>query len=101
MFLKIFHKIINDNLEEFHSLGVDKGTIGSQSVRKGSITIVSSGCTSSAPMAYICLGVVWSMGPIKDLYIHYEKAGDQFVGRSVTIISLLTIEFGVSPIHWD
>ena len=39
------------------------------------------------------------MGPIKDQYIHYEKAGDQFVGRSVTGISLLAIEFGVSPVH--
>ena len=41
------------------------------------------------------------MVPIKDRYIHYEKVGDQFVGRSVNSISLLTIEFGVSPIHWD
>ena len=41
------------------------------------------------------------MGPIKYRYINYEKAGDQFVGRSVTGISSLTTEFGVSPVHWD
>ena len=34
IFLKIFHKIINDNLEEFQSLGVDKVTLGDHSVRK-------------------------------------------------------------------
>ena len=41
------------------------------------------------------------MGPIKDIYIHYDKAGDQFMGHSVTGISLLTTEFVVSPVHWD
>ena len=41
------------------------------------------------------------MVPIKDQYIHYEKAGDQFVGRSFTSISSLTTEFGVSPVHQD
>ena len=52
-------------------------------------------------MSSICLRACWSMGPIKYQYIHYEKAGDKFVGRSVTGISLLTTEFGVSPVHWD
>ena len=40
------------------------------------------------------------MGPIKDRYIHYEKVGDQFVGRSVPSIYLLITEFGVSLFHW-
>ena len=88
IFLKIFHKIINDNLEEFQSIVVDKVTLGYQSVRKGAITIVDSGCTVSPPMASICLRACWGMGPIKDRYIHYEKVGDQFVGRYVTGISL-------------
>ena len=99
IFLKIFHKIINNNLEEFQSLGVEKGTIGSHSFRKGAITIVASGCTVSPPMDSICLSFCWRMRPIKDQYIHYDKAGDQFVGRSVTGISLLMTEFGVSPVH--
>ena len=42
-----------------------------------------------------------SMGPIKDRYIHYEKAGDQFLGCSVTGISDLKTEFGVYLVHWD
>ena len=52
-------------------------------------------------MASIFLRAFWIMVPIKDRYIHYENAGDQFVGRSVTVISLLITEFGVSPVHWD
>ena len=38
---------------------------------------------------------------MKDRYIHYEKAGDQFVGRTVTGISSLSVDFAVSPVHWD
>ena len=41
------------------------------------------------------------MGPIKDIYIHYDKVGDQFMGRSVTSISLLKTKFVVSLVHWD
>ena len=41
------------------------------------------------------------MGPIKDGYIHYEKAGDQFIARYVTGIYFLTTYFGVSLVRWD
>ena len=100
-FLKIFHRVINKHLSEFQSLGVEKGSLGGHSVRKGAITLVASGCTVSLPMASICLRACWSMGPIKDRYIHYEKAGDQFVGRTVTGLSSLSKEFAISPVHWD
>ena len=40
------------------------------------------------------------MGPIKDRYVHYEKAGYQFVGISVTGIYSLKTEFIVSLVHW-
>ena len=87
--LDIFHKIINNNLEEFQYLGVDKGKLGSHYVSKGVIKIVSNGCTVSTPMDSIYLRACWIMGTIKDRYIQYEKAGDQFVGRSVTGIFVL------------
>ena len=52
-------------------------------------------------MSSICLRAGWSMGSIKDMYIHYEKAGDQFVGRSATTISSMTKKFAVSPCYFD
>ena len=89
-FIKIFHRVIKENIDEFKLLGVDEHTLGSHSCRKGAITIVSTGCTVSPPMASICLRAGWSMGNVKDRYINYEKAGDQFCGRSVTGISSMT-----------
>ena len=100
-FIKIFHRLIKDNLDEFRALGVDEHTLGSHSCRKGAITVISTGCTVSPPMASICLRAGWSMGNVKDRYIHYEKAGDQFCGRCVTGLSSLKKEFAVSPVHWD
>lgn len=98
-FIKVFHKAISDNEDTFQGLGVEEGSLGSHSCRKGDITFLSSGCTVSPPMASICLRAFWSMGPVKGRYIHYEKSGDQFVGRAFTGISLLTKEFGISPSH--
>ena len=100
-FRGVFNKVINTHEEVFQQLGVSVGDLGSHSTRKGAITLVSSGCTVSPPMASICLRAGWSMGPVKERYIHYEKAGDQFCGRSVSGISSLTKEFAISPAHFD
>ena len=75
--------------------------LGTHSARKGCITLVSAGCTVSPPMSSICLRACWSMGPVKDRYIHYEKAGDQFCGRYATGVSSLRIEFAVSTPYWN
>lgn len=100
-FLKIFHKVIASDVEGFKSLGVNPGDLGCHSARKGAITMCSSGCTVSPPMASICLRACWSMGSVKDRYIHYEKAGDQYVGRTVTGISSMSKDFAVSPPYFD
>ena len=100
-FMNVFHKVIRDNKGLFEANGVKEGELGSHSCRKGAITLVSAGCTVSPPMAAICLRAGWSMGPVKDRYIHYEKAGDQFVGRCATGISALGKEFSTSPVYWD
>ena len=77
------------------------GDLGSHSTIKGSINLVCSGCTVSPPMSSICLQACWSMGNVKDRYIHCKKAGDQFCGRSVTGIPSLCKEFSVSPVYFE
>jgi len=65
-FIRIFNRTIADNKEEFASLGVIEGMLGSHSCRKGAITLVATGCTVSPSMAAICLRAGWSMGPVRD-----------------------------------
>ena len=100
-FIRIFHRFIHDKKETFHIIGVEEHSLGSHSCRKGSITLCSYGCTVSIPMVSICLRGCWSMGPVKDWYIHYKNSHDKFTGRSVTAISYLTKEFTISPPRWD
>ena len=52
-------------------------------------------------MAYICLRVGWSMGSVKEKYIHYEKAGDQYVGRVVSGLNVNSADFAVSPPYFN
>ena len=100
-FLKYFTNPSRTIFDIFQPLRVEKEMLGAHSIRKGAITIVDTGWTISPPMTSICLRTDWSIGPIKYWYIHYKKAGDQFVGRSVTGISSLRKYFGMSPVHWD
>ena len=96
-FSKALRKCLEDNEEIFNEMGVDIDEIGTHSARKGAATHCSTGTTVSPPMASICLRAGWSMGPVKEKYIHYEKAGDQYVGRVATGLNVNSVEFAVSP----
>jgi len=98
---KALRRILEENESMFEAMGVDIDNIGSHSGRKGSATRCSTGCTVSPPMASICLRAGWSMGPVRERYIHYEKAGDQFVGRTVCGLDCMSTDFGVSPCYFD
>ena len=100
-FMSAFHNIIKENADELARLGVEPGDLGSHSARKGACSFASAGCTVSPPMASICLRACWSMGPVKERYLHYEKAGDQFLGRAVSGLNMMTTDFAVSPPHFD
>ena len=79
--------------------GKCKGDIGTHSIRKGAITYLSSlpGGPSSAS---ICLRAGWTMGRVKDTYIKFAEAGDEFAGRSLCMANILTTDFAQSPPMW-
>ena len=52
--------------------------------------MVAAGCTVFPPTERIILRSYYSMGPVKYRYIHYEKSGDQYVGREINGVSVLT-----------
>lgn len=99
--MKNFQKCLRENEEEIKSLGGEIRLLGSHSARKGAATLAACGCTVSPPMASICLRAGWSMGPVKERYLHYEKAGDEYVGRCVCGFSSLSIDFAVIPPHFE
>ena len=55
------------------------GDLGSHSTRKGSITLVFSGCNVSPPISSICLRACWCMGNVKDGIYTMKNMGVSFV----------------------
>jgi hypothetical protein len=96
-FMACLHRVIENNLEEFLLLGIKPGDSGSYSARKGASSFASAGSTMSPPMVSICLQAMWSMGPVKERYLQYEKAGDQYLEQVVSGLDVNNVSFAVSP----
>lgn len=100
-FCKEFKLILDDFPEELSVYGFEPSELGTHSTRKGVATGICSGCTMSPPIVSVCIRAGWTMGGVKDRYLKYEAAGDQFVGRCAACLDLLSKNFAVSPPYWD
>lgn len=101
-FSKCLSKILKGDLrDEIAALGFDPSDFGSQSIRKGGASFVSSGTTDSPAQVSICLRAGWTLPKIEKTYFRQEKAGDQFIGRTVAGLPIYEPEFAVLPPLWD
>jgi hypothetical protein len=100
-FMECMHRIIAKYPDDFFSLGISAGDLGSHSARKGAASHACAGSTVSPPMVSVCLRAMWSMGHVKERYLQYEKAGDQYLGRVVCGLDVNEASFGVSPPYFD
>ena len=96
-FMECLRRIIEKYPQEFIALGICPGNLGSHSARKGACSHASAGMTVSPPMVSICLRAMWSMGSIKEHYLQYKKAGDQYLGRVVSELDVNKGSFAISP----
>jgi len=80
-------------------MGIDPKDIGVHSIRKGAATYTCSGTTCAPSMAAVCNRAGWTMGKVKDTYIQYEAAINQYVGRIVAGLNINSYKFSVSPPH--
>jgi hypothetical protein len=81
--------------------GYEASDFGSHSARKGVATWVAGGCTVSPPIVALCLRAGWSLGGVKDRYLFYENAGDQYVGRCASGLRTDSTEFAISRPYFD
>jgi len=100
-FMGCLHRIIDKYSDEFFALGISPCDLGSHSARKGASSHALSGTTVSPPMVSICLCAMWSMGHMKERYLQFEKAGDQYLGRVVCGLNVNDVKFAVSPPYFD
>jgi len=91
----------SEHRDRFAALGIPAEDFGTHSMRKGAVTHISTGTTSCPPIASICLRANWALPGVTGRYIKYENAGDQFVGRCVSGLPRLTMDFAASPAYFD
>jgi hypothetical protein len=87
--------------DEVIAMGIDPDEIGVHSIWKGAATYACSGTTCSPSMGAVCNRDGWTMGKVKDTYMQYEAAQDQYVGRLVAGLNIHSFEFSVSPPYFQ
>ncbi len=80
----ILKKVFIEHKAEFRKICFGEEDMGSHSTRKGACSHALAGSTVAPQIVSICLQVMWSMGLVKERYLHYEKAGNQHLGRVVS-----------------
>lgn len=81
--------------------GINLHDIGTHSIRKGASTYSTSGSTQCPGSTAVHLRAGWTLGGVQDRYLRYEGAGDQFVGRTVAGLNILSEDFAVLPPHFQ
>ena len=71
---------------------------GSHSLRKGAVSFVVSGSVDGPSAIAVCLRAGWTLGSVQDRYFFsVERAGDEFVGRTVCGLPHNSGEFAILP----
>ena len=96
-----FSELLHETKDELAIFGIEEGDLGTHSCRKGVARMVGAGCTVSPPIVSICIRAGWVMGGVKDRYLKYEAAGDEYVGRCASGLNQLDKSFAISPPHFD
>ncbi len=85
----------------FLGLGICPGNLGLRSVWKGVCSFAVGGSTVCLPMVSICLRAMWSMGSVKERYLQFEKAVDQYLGRVVSGLDVNNVSFAIFPCYFE
>ena len=83
-----------------HEMGLSVSDVATHSPRKGASSYVCGGTTMGPHIASVILRAGWSFGGVEDRYIRYERAGDQFVGRTVCGLDIMSSNFAILPPHF-
>lgn len=98
-FNEVFRKVLNSDAvrTELEKRGFTAASFGSHSLRKGASSFVSAGTTDAPPQISIILRGGWTLTQIEKTYFRFEKAGDQYVGRVVSGLSIHSTDFSLLP----
>ena len=102
-FGKLLNKVLLEHQDKVQASGYCCKDIGTHSVRKGAVSYLAS-LVSGPPAAATCICAGLTMGRVQDVYISYVASGNQFVGRSLSLLPILLVKFGAFPyftVAWE
>jgi hypothetical protein len=99
-FTAILQRTINEKWEDISQMGYRRGEIGTHSIRKGAVSYMAS-LPGGPSVASVCTRAGWTMGKVKDIYMRYVTSGDEFVGRCLSLMPLLSTQFASSPPYFE
>jgi len=82
-----------------YAAGLHFSGAGGRNVLLFTLSLVG-GTTASPPQTAISIRLDHSLGGVKGIYIKYEAAADQYLGRVVAGLPVCLPEFGVLPPHF-
>eukprot|EP00924_Labyrinthula_sp_SR-Ha-C_P010449 snap_masked-scaffold_79-processed-gene-0.39-mRNA-1 protein AED:0.23 eAED:0.23 QI:0/0/0/1/1/1/2/0/379 len=77
--------------------GLTPEEFGTHSLRKDAAFFFASGHTNAPPIAAVQLRAGLSMGTVLNVYLRFEAARDQYVGRTVSDLPISTYKFSTLP----
>lgn len=80
--------------------GLTPPDIGVHSVRKGSASYTLSGSTASPSQNSVRRRAGWKYATSEERYLQDEAAGDQYCGRTVAGLNIMSAEFAALPPHF-
>jgi hypothetical protein len=89
-------RVLEKHKDELRDLGYNPVDVGVHSIRKGAGTYASSGTTAAPSSVAVNNRGGWTLGGSRDVYLLYERAGDQYVGRILSGMDVLSPKFGAS-----
>ncbi len=88
-FSRLLTRLLNDHAQDIQNFGYARNEIGTHSIRKGAVSYLSA--TPGGPQAAsVCVRAGWTMGKVRDIYMRYVESGDQFVGRCLAVLPLMS-----------
>lgn len=99
-FSKILTRVLKEHQAEVNVMGFELNEIGTHSIRKGASSYLTS-LPGGPPAAASSLRGGWTMGNVKDRYFKYQEAGDQYVGRCLALLPMLSVDLATSPPFFD
>ena len=92
----MFQRLLKSKKDIIAGMGYDVSKLGTHSFRKGATTFLSA--LPGGPPSYATLiRGGWSLGNVKNRYVKYSEAGDQYVGRCLSLCPILSASLAASP----